>query len=194
MSTATGAIRVSLAATLLAALAVSATACQSNAAADDAGVVPDADLVTCTTETRAPKFDPGMSVASNHGLFMLKVLKNTFTDATNKVLMVDPTKGVDEWTVEADSAMPAGDDAGADAAVTAVAPVDGLKISVRPFMPDHNHGTTAVGVSPSGGGLYLIAPLNLYMAGYWEITFDMTDSSGATPVEDNAVVKICVPD
>src|SRR5262249_30701197 len=132
----------------------------------------------------------GMSVASRQGLFMLKVLQNTFTDATGKVLMVDPTKGVDQWTVEADGAGPTGDDGG----VAATGPIDGLKISVVPFMPDHNHGTTAVGVSPSGGGMYLIAPLNLYMAGYWEITFDMTDSSGATPVEDKAVVKVCVPD
>ena len=199
MSSATRAIRASLAATFFPALALFASACHSNAASDDSGVVPDADLVTCTTETRAPKFEAGMSVTSRQGLFVLKVLKNTYTDPMGKVLIVDPTKGVDQWTVEADGAMPAGDagvtPTGDDAGVTLTGPVDGLKINVTPFMPDHNHGTTAVGVAPSGsGGLYLISPLNLYMAGYWEITFDLTDSSGETPVEDSAIVKICVPD
>jgi hypothetical protein len=188
MSSTPRAIRSSLAAILLAALA--SPACKSNAAADDAGMVPDADLVTCTTETRAPKFEPGMAVTSQNGMYVLKVMKNTYADAMGKVLMVDPTKGVDQWIVEADGAMPAGDDAG----VTPTAPVDGLKIDVVPFMPDHNHGTTAVAVKAQGAGTYLIAPLNLYMAGYWEITFDLTDSSGSTPVMDSAIVKICVPD
>jgi hypothetical protein len=32
------------------------------------------------------------------------------------------------------------------------------------------------------------------MAGYWEITFDLTDLSGDAPVTDSAMVPICVPD
>jgi len=110
------------------------------------------------------------------------VLKNTFTDASGQVLTEDPAKGVDVWTIETDD-------------VATSAPVDGLSIAVKPYMPDHGHGTTAVGVMPAGGGTYTIAPLNLYMAGYWEITFNLTDSSSSdAPMTDSAVVKVCVPD
>jgi len=70
-----------------------------------------------------------------------------------------------------------------------------MSITVSPYMPDHRHGTTAVGVTAAGAGTYRIYPLNLYMAGYWEITFNLTDTSaGDAPVTDSAMFPICVPD
>jgi hypothetical protein len=167
------------------AIAVAACAgsgCKSNAAAaDDGGVMGDADFVNCDAETRAPRFQPGLQVTSRNGTYLLKVLRNTFTDAAGTVLNIDPAKGVDVWTIETDAAGPD-------------RPVDGMSIAVHPYMPDHRHGTTPVGVMPAGGGTYTISPLNLYMAGYWEITFDLTDLSGDAPVTDSAMVPICVPD
>ena len=162
--------------------ALAGSGCKSNgAAADDSGVVADADFVSCAAEIRAPPFQQGFQVTSHSGTYLLKVLKNTFTDASNQVLTIDPAKGVDVWTIEIDTA-------------AASTPVAGMSITVRPYMPDHFHGTTSVGVMPVGGGTYTISPLNLYMAGYWEITFNLTDMSGDAPVTDSAMVPICIPD
>jgi hypothetical protein len=102
-------------------------------------------------------------------------------------------KGVDVWSVETDLA-------------STMTPLDGMSISVDPEMPDHGHGTTPVGVMPIGsGGKYTINPVNLYMAGYWEVTFTLVEPAAApsstdpdaappAPVSDQAVLKICVPD
>ena len=165
-------------AALLSVLAGASTSACHKAAADP---VPDADFVSCASEARATPYQPGMQVTSGSGMFVMKLLSNTFTDDMGKVLDEAFAKGVDVWTIEADAA-------------TTMTPVDGLRISVRPWMPDHGHGTTSVGVTPTGGGLYTISPLNLYMAGYWEITLTLVDSSGDAPVTDTAVLKICVPD
>ena len=167
---------------LLLAAALTGSGCKSTgAAADDSGVASDAEFVNCATQTLAPPFRQGMQVTSQTGTYLLKVLKNTFTDATGMVLTVDPAKGIDVWTIEIDAA-------------SAGTPVDGMSIAVRPYMPLHFHGTTSVGVMAVGGGTYTISPLNLYMAGYWEITFNLTDMSGDAPVTDSAMVPICIPD
>ena len=101
---------------------------------------------------------------------------------------------IDVWKVETDLA-------------STMAPMDGLTISVDPEMPDHNHGTTPVGVTPVGsGGLYMMSPVNLYMAGYWLVTLSIVapppadasdagaDAAPAAPIMDTATLKICVPD
>jgi hypothetical protein len=169
-------------------------ACHSNGAST--GV--DAEFVSCTGETRATPYLPGMEVTSANGTFVFKLLSNTFTDSTGKTKDEAFAKGIDVWKVETDLA-------------STMAPMDGLMLSVAPYMPDHLHGTTPVGVMPVGsGGMYMFSPVNLYMAGYWTITVtieeappaaDATDpDSGAdatpppTPITDTAVVKICVPD
>ncbi|HET6149460.1 MAG TPA: FixH family protein [Polyangia bacterium] len=162
-------------------LGLTGAGCKSSGAADDGGVMGDVDFVNCAAETRATPFRQGMQVTSRNGTYLLKVLKNTFQDPTLQVLTIDPAKGVDVWTIEI------------DAAATG-APLDGMSIAVKPFMPDHNHGTTAVGITAAGAGTYTIAPLNLYMAGYWEITFNLTDISGDAPTTDSAMVPICIPD
>lgn len=151
-----------------------------NSGASTTPITVDADFVSCSTETRATPYQPGMLVTSDAGAFVVKLLLNTFTDADGKVLEEAPAQGLDVWTIETDAA-------------ATMTPVDGLTISVKPYMPDHIHGTTPAGVTPAGAGTYTISPLNLYMAGYWTITLTITDSSGASPVADTAVFKICVP-
>jgi hypothetical protein len=140
----------------------------------------DADFVSCSTETRATPYQPGMQVTSHAGTFVVKLLNNTFKDANGHVLSEAPAKGVDVWTVEADAA-------------DTMMPLDGLTITVSPYMPDHLHGTTPVGVTAAGSGTYTIEPLNLYMAGYWEITLTITDPASGSNVADTAMLPICVP-
>ena len=84
-----------------------------------------------------------------------------------------------------------------------MAPMDGLTISVDPEMPDHNHGTTPVGVMPVGsGGLYMMSPVNLYMAGYWLVTLSIvappaadasdagSDAAPPAPIMDTAALNL----
>lgn len=156
----------------------------------------DADFVTCNAEPRATPYQPGMQVTSTNGTFIVKLLSNTFTDSSGKPQDEAFAKGNDVWSVETDDG-------------TTMTPLDDLSITVAPYMPDHRHGTTPVGVMAAGTpGVYTIQPVNLYMAGYWEVTFDIVkappvdatdpdggaDATPAAPIEDKAVLKICVPD
>lgn len=156
----------------------------------------DADFVTCEAEARATPYQPGMQVTSANGTFIVKLVKNTFTDSSGIPKDESFVKGYDVWTVETDQATP-------------MTPLDDLSIKVLPYMPDHKHGTTPVRVMPAGSpGVYTMSPVNLYMAGYWEVTFtivqaptvDAADPDGGAdaappaPISDTAVLKICVPD
>jgi hypothetical protein len=169
-----------------AATGASLGACHSNDASDG-GVGADVDFVTCRTEARAKDYDllkqGGTPLTSTPGgLYVLKLLSNTFTDSSNVTTDQPPAKGIDVWTVEIDRA-------------DTLAGVDGLTVSVSPYMPDHRHGTTPVGVTPVGaGGDYTIAPLNLYMAGYWEITVSLVDPTADAGAGESVMVPICVPD
>ncbi len=173
------------------AAAAALPACHSNSESTP----PDADFVSCTGETRATPYQPGMEVTSTHGTFLVKLLSNTYTDSTGTKDEAF-VKGNDVWTVETDMA-------------ATMTPADGLSIGVDPYMPDHGHGTTPVGVMPVGsGGKYMMEPVNLYMAGYWEVTFTIVqtppvdasdpdagaDAAPPAPISDSAVLKICVPD
>jgi hypothetical protein len=70
--------------------------------------------------------------------------------------------------------------------------VDGATITIKPWMPDHGHGTDAVAhVMPAGTtGQYTITPLYLFMAGYWTITFTITNGA----VTDTVVYSVCLSD
>jgi hypothetical protein len=52
------------------------------------------------------------------------------------------------------------------------APVEGLQLSVRPWMPAMNHGVSAhpvVTEEDGGGGKYLVTNLDLFMSGEWDL-------------------------
>jgi hypothetical protein len=58
------------------------------------------------------------------------------------------------------------------------APIDGLHIAVKPWMPAMNHGTSLLpSVMPEGGGKYLITDLDLFMPGLWELRLTITGAS-----------------
>jgi hypothetical protein len=172
-------------------VALGATACQSaspsmtepeaGAGAGGAGGAGGSgpDFIDCSAETRATPYKPGLAETSISGAWIVKLVKNTFA-VNGAALAQAPTKGTDTWTIEVDDA------------VTAM-PVDGIVTGVSPWMPDHRHGTTPVMVSAAGPGTYTLAPLYLYMSGYWEITVDLTSSAGGAPT-DSAMFPICVPD
>src|SRR5690606_7101789 len=88
-----------------------------------------------------------------------------------------PIRGDNAWTLGIT------DEAGA--------PVTDVSLRIEPRMPDHGHGTPVQAeVTPLGAeGHFLVEPLNLFMAGLWEVRFDLTDAQG---VEERIVFAVCV--
>jgi hypothetical protein len=130
---------------------------------------------TCASDTRAETYVPGLSQAGKDHLYMVKLMSSD---------PGPPIKGNNAWVI-----------AVSDAA--SGAPVDGLSIKVTPFMPDHGHGTQIkAAVTAMGGGQYGLDPVNLFMAGLWQVTIDLTagdvaDMASAATV-DQVVFSFCV--
>ena len=139
----------------------------------------DGSFATCDTETRATPYTKGMQVTSVDGTRIVKLLESK---------PGPPVKGTNTWTVEVDDA-------------TTGTPLDGLPITVAPYMPDHLHGTTPVGVTPAGppaglpagSGTYTLDPMYLYMSGFWQVKMNF----GVVAVVDSgpydAMIPICIP-
>lgn len=105
----------------------------------------------CSAETRADTFTPGLERAGKKGLVRVQLLE---ADPN------PPAKGDNQWKIRVM------DSAGG--------PVDGATISTKAFMPDHQHGSTVKTVStPSGNGEYVLAPVNLFMPAYWEVSLEL---------------------
>ena len=66
-------------------------------------------------------------------------------------------------------------------------PVDGLQVTVVPWMVSHAHGTSVTPiVTPQGDGRYLAERVSLFMPGTWQLrtTFEGTVTDRATPSLD----------
>ena len=127
-------------------------------------------FLTCATEKRAIPYQAGMEVASSVGLFEVKLLDS---------VPGPPVKGNNTWTIEIDDASGAA--------------LDGLTVSVSPWMPDHGHGTQPVLVTSAGSGRYDLAPVYLYMSGFWQVPVLIKSPTGATGTQDQATIPICIP-
>jgi hypothetical protein len=89
-----------------------------------------------------------------------------------------PAVGINTWTLNVTDA---NDQPVADAMVT-----------VKPWMPDHGHGTSVKALITAGAspGSFTVMPLYLFMAGVWQMTF--TIQSGTT--SDQVVFTYCLAD
>lgn len=69
-------------------------------------------------------------------------------------------------------------------------PIDGARVAVTPWMPDHAHGSALQPVATSvGGGRYDVTKLYYPMAGLWEVTVSV-QPAGA-PVAQEVTFKFC---
>jgi hypothetical protein len=148
---------------LLAATALAlVVACDGGGPADDGGA-----LFSCDTEMRDVDYTPELTRTSASGDWKAVLVTSE---------PGPPIKGTNTWTVRV-----------LDGAGT---PRDDVTVTVRTFMPDHNHGSTVKAkVTPMGGGVYQVAPLYLYMAGLWQVTLDID----APAVPDSVMFPICIP-
>jgi hypothetical protein len=138
-------------ASLLFLVTVTPTACTTNSSAspDDTQAQADAGpTVTCQQDPRVDTYVANLTKASASG--QLKVTLVSSDPAP-------PLRGTNTWSVKV-----------ADGSGN---PVANANLTVTPFMPDHNHGTS---VSPSatakGDGTYEISSLFLFMPGVWKVT------------------------
>jgi hypothetical protein len=71
-------------------------------------------------------------------------------------------------------------------------PVPDADLKLKPFMPDHGHGSSIVPLvaAPQSDGSREITHVNTFMPGIWQFTF--TTTKGAQ--SDSSVVTFCVPD
>ena len=74
------------------------------------------------------------------------------------------------------------------------APVSGATITVKPFMPDHGHGSSIIPQVAAGSdpGTYDVTLLNLFMPGIWTITILVTTGTAPNTVTDQSVFTFCV--
>lgn len=63
--------------------------------------------------------------------------------------------------------------------------------AVTPFMPDHGHGTPIVATATATDtpGQFQLTPINLFMAGFWQVTLDIDAGGGIT---DQVSFGFCV--
>ena len=74
-------------------------------------------------------------------------------------------------------------------------PMVGASVTVRPFMPDHNHGTSIpaqISEDDTTPGRYHVDRVNLFMPGIWEITLGATPAGGTAADKDTVVFTFCI--
>ncbi len=122
----------------------------------------------CATDTRGLKWTPGLAQTGKNGLIRTQLLN---------IFPTPPAKGDNVWTLVVQDAEGK--------------PLEGATVSVKPFMPDHGHGSSIVPhvtPDPASGGKYSISSLNLFMPGLWQTTLTIT--AGTTT--DSVVYGFCV--
>jgi hypothetical protein len=126
-------------------------------ASSTGGATTSTQQSVCDTDPRAQTYGVGLSATAMDG-----TVKVSFVDA----MPAPPTKGVNTWTIQLNDANGQ--------------PMNGATITVVPFMPDHNHGssiTPQVMAMPAAGN-YQVSLLDLFMVGIWDVTFTITPASG----------------
>lgn len=74
-------------------------------------------------------------------------------------------------------------------------PVDGLGVTVVPWMPQMAHGASVKpSVAAMGGGRYVISEVELFMPGTWELRTTFGQGTGAQdPGQDRATLSLQIP-
>lgn len=139
-------------------------------ASTESDTATDGDTVTCENE-------PGLDT-------YVANLTKTGKAGTSFVLVAGdpapPQRGMNTWTLKV-----------TDAAGKALA---GATLGVKPFMPQHGHGSSQEPqIQDNGDGTYTIGNLYLFMPGLWTITITATAAgAGDAGAGDSAVFTFCI--
>jgi hypothetical protein len=120
----------------------------------------------CAAETRDDDFAIGLTKSGS-------LVRGTFVSGDP----APPIKGDNTWVL--------------DFTDLDGAPLVGSTITALPMMPDHGHGTpiNAEVLALDEPGRYEITPVNLFMTGLWQTTFDVTLAGGE---QDSLMFAFCV--
>jgi hypothetical protein len=149
-----------------------ATGCSSS---DTGGASTTGDTTTtttvdspCATDPRAQHYAVGLSGASTDGS-----VKMSFVEASP----APPAEGENYWTLKVTDA--------------SGAPLTGASFDVKPWMPDHLHGSSIVPeMTPmSEAGDYHVGILEFFMPGIWQTTFTLEQDAGAP---EDVVFTFCI--
>lgn len=127
------------------------------------------DAVDCAKDSRAEEIVAGMEKTGDRGMVSFRLVSASPSP---------PQRPDNTWIL---------------ALSTSGNPLIGATAGVTLFMPDHAHGTQIKPVISPGEtpGTYKFEPLNLWMPGLWELTFEATPAGGS---KDRAVFRVCIPD
>lgn len=121
--------------------------------------------IACADETRAVAYQAGLELVSEELGLRLTLLESR----------PGPRVGNLRWTLQV-----------LDAEGT---PVTGATVKVSPFMPDHHHGSPLIPtIKESGEGVYVAAPINLTMPGFWRTTVRVTTDAWT----DIVIIPLCI--
>ena len=124
----------------------------------------------CAGDPRVQVYADGLSRAAMDG-----AMKVSFVAAAP----TPPQKGSNTWTIHL-----------TDGSGKAI---DGATIALKPYMPDHNHGSSITPkIVPMGSGDYHVELLELFMPGVWQNTFTITPPAAAGGAPDTVVFTFCV--
>jgi hypothetical protein len=134
--------------------------------APDAAVVVN-DPVGCMSDPRALTYAPGLTALGASGKVKLTLVRAD---------IVPPLPGTHTWFVRATDPNDQ--------------PLSSPTVTAKPWMPDHNHGTSIkAAVTPQPDGSFEVSPLYFFMPGLWQSIFTVTTSGGVT---DTASFTFCV--
>lgn len=154
-------------------LLIGLAGCGGHSGHDPDGGGKDGDFRTCDMETRAVPYSAGMSRDSATGAFTI-TLVSVVTMPLEGPPVTHPAIGPATWTL-------------AVADMNGTSP-EGISLSAVAVMPDHSHPGASAAAAPDGQGGYTLG-LNLFMGGFWTVTFTIDPPTGAN---DTVVFPLCV--
>lgn len=121
----------------------------------------------CAAETRDDEYTLGMEKAGT-------AVRVRFVDA----LPAPPDRGDNAWTIEVID-------------IATGMPLDDVSLVVEPYMPDHMHGTSIAAhvTAADVPGEYVIAPVNMFMPGLWQVHLYLSLADGS---DDQVEFDFCV--
>lgn len=126
----------------------------------------------CAGDPRAQAYAAGMEQPGLAGNVRVRLLAAS---------PAPPAKGLNAWTLQVVDA--------------AGAPVVGAVVTVKPFMPDHGHGSSVVpSATPTdAAGQSSVTGLELFMAGVWEVSVLVAlPADAGVSATDTAKLTFCV--
>lgn len=136
---------------------------QADAGADAA---PGEISEQCREEDRADSYSAGMTLVGDAG-YRVELVGS---------LPAPLEKGDHEWELRVTDAQ------------GNLAP--GLELKAAPYMPDHGHGTPRLVVPEErGDGSYVLAPVNLFMPGYWTVKVRLFEAESEL---DSVTFRFCI--